>query len=192
MIDWSLRRARFNHDRLKNEFMQAVLRLIRILEGRVNDDCFVEQFFEELDGKWRMLRAEAHKLAQEAPGRNEMQCWFGEYPLCFLSEQDRAWMVKLLNQEFGLPDRGVLKVERVTRYLAEIDDAVETSITWYERRWRGRADSGPLAADSLLNLASRLYQCCSNLCDALSSLAPSNAIDVLAANDSQRTAPLQS
>lgn len=186
MTNWALRRARFNHDRLKNEFMQSVLRAVRIFEGRVRDDCFIDTFFEELNYKWNTLLLEAKYLSLHAPRGVGVQSWFSEYPLCLLSRSDKVWMSEVLEREFWLIDRTVKKLSRLTQCLDATDHAVKVLTKTYTEFRRSPPKTSLLAINSLFDAAMHLYQCCYNMSDSISMLAADPPIAVLAFHEGRR------
>jgi hypothetical protein len=62
---WQRRRRTFNHDWLKNRYLQAIDSFQNVLDGYVEDPDFEVAFFEQHLPEWEEHRAEAHSLAFE-------------------------------------------------------------------------------------------------------------------------------
>lgn len=58
---WLSRRNRFNHDWLKNQYLMALGKLLNVLDDRIEDDGFVEQF---LNGELQTWEHEFHEAQQ--------------------------------------------------------------------------------------------------------------------------------
>ena len=100
MKDYSIRLSKFNHDRLKNGFVQDLVRLIRSLQGRTNDKDFVVRFYTDTLLKWPELEQCAKQLTTSA--EEEARCpskWFFRPPLDRVEISDREWMAELLSHD---------------------------------------------------------------------------------------------
>jgi hypothetical protein len=106
---WPTEKARLNHDVLGNQVAPAVSYLIRVLEGRVEDESAVRLFVTGEVVQWesleRDLRAVINGFEHEmSPGR-----MFESAPLNVVSDEDKAWMTALVHDSWwernGMKDR---------------------------------------------------------------------------------------
>jgi hypothetical protein len=87
MSNWAIQRARFNHDKLKNQFLQSVVRLVRALEARTLDQEFVDDFICQLPSNWAKLETKALDLLDRAESETGPPAWFRTYPLSRLNSK---------------------------------------------------------------------------------------------------------
>lgn len=101
MINWNSRRARLNHDRLKNQFLQSLARLIRVAEGRVVGDDLLHECGDDLAAARAALMEEGGNLLKTAQTQTGPVTWFDRGPLINLDREDREWMLALLLEDWN-------------------------------------------------------------------------------------------
>ena len=187
MREWAIQRARFSHDRLKNQFLQSVVRVIRALQGHTVDDEFVEKFLQRLPTLWDELNMEAMALLRRAEFEAGPHAWFHVYPLNRLEQADRSWMEALVTAAWRARREIAVEVDHVRIVLTEISTICqEMRDSWLGMiGTHGEAGSeGPKREDggtssSLLDAAVLLHFRCQDLCDAFYKFRPESAIRVL-------------
>lgn len=62
---WQRRRAAYNHDWLKNQYMPALAKCLNLLDGRIEDPQFEQTFVQNVLPQWEARYQEATQLSQD-------------------------------------------------------------------------------------------------------------------------------
>jgi|ERR1017187_185526 hypothetical protein len=194
MSDWTGQRARFNHDRLKNQFLQSVARLVRALEGRTRDEDFVAEFLTKVPDSWEELEREALDLLRRADVESGPSAWFRCNPLSRLPVEDRRWMEASLSREWHCrPDRH----SALNSAFERLVDVRENCLKLVAILRSSSAGSGAGTGDQpherasitraeLLRAAVALHRAGQRLSEAFHDLSPADPISFLAQADRQK------
>jgi hypothetical protein len=191
MTEWASQRARFNHDRLKNQFIQSVARLIRALEGRTLDQEFVDEFLSRLSAAWSELETEALDLLDRAESETGPSAWFRYYPLNRLSNDDRLWMEALLTRKWRAHSDPRATVSRARDLLADVREHCRklASISYDSRTARfpqkeaNKCHQADVGNGELLGSAVALHGAGQRLSEVFHQLSSGDPIQFLARTD---------
>jgi hypothetical protein len=65
IVEWQHRRATFNHDWLKNQYMPALAKCLNLLDDRVEDSQFEQGFATDVLPQWEAHYEEAIQLSRD-------------------------------------------------------------------------------------------------------------------------------
>jgi hypothetical protein len=108
---WQNRRARFNHDWLKNVYLPASGTFLNVLRDVANSAELVEFFVLTLLPQWDARAAEVRQLISDMPDAMSPKTLFDEAPLVRCDQCTRLW----------LPDL----VDALWRVRCSVDDVVD-------------------------------------------------------------------
>ncbi len=118
---WQHRRGAFNHDWLKNQFLPALGKLLRVLDGDVEDPDFERDFPDQVLGQWAGRASEAAALARECPEVLSPRTLVEDEPFAKCPPARRTWLAELIHrawcERFQIPE----KVARVVETATEAD-----------------------------------------------------------------------
>jgi hypothetical protein len=193
MSTWAIQRARFNHHKLKNQFLQSVGRLVRALEGRTLDWEFVYDFICQLPSNWAKLETEALDLLDRMGLEAGPPAWFCTYPLSRLSSEDRLWMEDALTREWRTHGSMSAAVDHAHETLNEareecrkLEEAFRFLYLAKGRVEKKRCEKNCLNQE-LLDRAVALHQSCQRVSEAFHALSD-DPIRTLAELDQRRCA----
>jgi hypothetical protein len=190
MTSWALARARFNHDRLKNQFVQSVLRMIRALQGATMDDEFVDDFMAQLPVVWAALESEALALLDGADEHLGPAVWLRRPPLDRLEAADRAWMQELLSRDWNAHSPVPNVIADAHSALAGIRHQIARLREAYAFEAAGIRPADRRSAlenADALAAATALHERCQRLASCLGRLSIDDSVDALAAIDRRVT-----
>jgi hypothetical protein len=125
---WQRRRGRFNHDWLKNQYIQALGKWINVLRGDVDDPGFDETFMTSVFPQWVTQRVELSSLLEDFELTMSPAKLFESRPLASCDPEMRAWLPAVIHQlwltRYGcrsLLDRAWAAVEEVDRMYEGIE-----------------------------------------------------------------------
>ncbi len=194
MNNWETKRARFNHDRLKNQFIQSIIRLIRVLQGRIVDKDFIENFVQNILSRWNELESEALELLNMIEKQPIPVAWFQEAPLDQLTLVDRRWMEALLSDKL-LPQLDMNQaIQRTYQLVHDVGEKCQAIIEMFRKMQRygdtDQNDDGLLHTynAALLQCVFELYYSCQELSDSFQSLARTDDVISIITNRSNQDA----
>lgn len=185
MTTWATRRMRFNHDHLKNGFLQSLSRLIRALEGHTDDSEFVQSFLGRLADIWSAIQREASDLLVGAETHSGPRDWLQLYPLSLLSSEDRTWMQQLLLREWTVRSNIRERVQHARQMLTEASEqcqrleAAHDALRKTENQCASEDGQSWNGCRELLRCAIKLHAACQQLSLAFQELAPEDPITAL-------------
>lgn len=94
--DWESRRNRFNHDWLKNLFLQPLGKLLKVLDDQIEDDQFVKTFMERGLKAWEQEYPEVLSLIDSFSTNMSPRVLFERPPLSRLPTQF-GWLPTLVD-----------------------------------------------------------------------------------------------
>jgi hypothetical protein len=157
---WQKRRSRFNHDWLKNQFLPTLARWLNLLDDLIEDPEFERSFIPTFLAEWESQRVEARSLASQFEVEMSPACLLDHPPLARFSEQDKAWLKRLVHnlwlQRYAVS-------AQVDEALAAIRDA-DAIFVAIQQRLDPSAEP-PTAADERVHLIQwrEFRECCQNL-----------------------------
>lgn len=92
---WQRRRSEFNHDWLKNRYMQNVGKFINLLDGRVVDHGWIATFLNELLPEWEPQREVARQLILDYKNEISPRRLFARLPLSRCDLATKLWLEAL-------------------------------------------------------------------------------------------------
>ena len=98
IYSWVRDKARINHDVLKNQVLQSVSYLLRVLEGRVEDVSYLRVFLRREVPRWAVVRLELNELIDRFEFQMSPARLFDESPLNLVPEHDREWMSETVHR----------------------------------------------------------------------------------------------
>jgi hypothetical protein len=187
MSNWAIQRARFNHDKLKNQFLQSVVRLVRALEARTLDQEFVDDFICQLPSNWAKLETKALDLLDRAESETGPPAWFRTYPLSRLNSEDRLWREDSLTREWrahgsmsAAVDHGREALNEAREQCRKLEEAFLSPRLSKGRVAKKRREED-CSNQELLDRAVGLHQSCQRLGESFHALVPDDPIRVLKA-----------
>jgi hypothetical protein len=95
---WQRRRTDFNHDWLKNRYVQALGRWLRVLDDQVDDPIMEQSFVRRVLPEWEVRAANALALARSYESEMSPSSLFGLPPLSGCRDSTRAWLRPLVHE----------------------------------------------------------------------------------------------
>jgi hypothetical protein len=95
--DWQQRRSAFNHDWLKNDFLNSLNAFITLLDYRAPDQGEILKFLKEKLPVWPEKAAEAKWLIESFEVEMSPKQFFGVPPLCNCDEETKGWLPGLVH-----------------------------------------------------------------------------------------------
>ena len=180
MSDWESKRRRLNHDVLKNQFLQSLSRIIRILEGRIDENGLPKDMCQKLSVAWNSLNTEAQKLLDSAEDEMSPATWFLQYPLNQLNMVDRAWMETLLVSEFKLSSDLTLSETRLLLNDIHLSyrKLLSSLALLEDNKPKAKTHREVIDTEALI-YALELYEKCQQLSNQLSKLSSQDVMNVL-------------
>jgi hypothetical protein len=171
-MSWQIDKARFNHDCLKNQFLTASGKLIRILRGDVVEEGYISYFTSTILPSWLKHREQTLKLLGRFEKEMSPAFFFDLEPLSRITLQERQWMAELIHDHWSLS----LGLPELMARTSEAISAIDTQYEVLNRRlteapellnqpmtWRHSPDD-----ENLVQCAEIFYQRCYYLSDLLS------------------------
>jgi hypothetical protein len=125
---WQRRRGRFNHDWLKNQYIQALGKWINVLRRDVDDPGFDETFMASIFTQWRSHRIELSALLGDFELTMTPATLFESGPLASCDAETRRWLPDVIHQLWlvrngcrSLLDRALAAADEVDRIYTDID-----------------------------------------------------------------------
>jgi hypothetical protein len=119
---WTERRARINHDWLKNRYLQALGMWMNMLDGQVEDRVFERRFIEGILPEWVQRRAELEQLLEDYPSAlSPAQLLAGPEALPISNPPD--WLGAALHALWLRRERIPERVAEVRTLVHQTDDA---------------------------------------------------------------------
>jgi hypothetical protein len=175
-MSWQADKARFNHDLLKNQFITAIGKLVRLLRGQVQEDDYLQHFAAVILPSWLKLRAQALNLSRRFEDEMSPVRLLSVEPLSRLGPEDREWMAGLLLECWT----SSLKTRKLANSMEDAISAVDEQYDLLLGSLTSVVESGgqsPQAAGPLAECAEEFYRRCSHLSDLFSQL-PSGCVPV--------------
>lgn len=182
MTNWESRRRRLNHDILKNQLLQSLSRIIRILEGRTRENILLTELCQLFSTTWRHLNMEAQNLLDSAAYEMSPASWFLQYPLNQLNSIDRIWMEELLISKWKRTSDLSESLNETRLTLNDIDLYCKTlflNLTLLETDNSQTKIYHEAINTEALTCALTVYEKCQHLSYRLTSLASQDVINVL-------------
>jgi hypothetical protein len=98
VLEWQIRRNRFNHDWLKNQYILALANFLNILDGQVENAEIESLFVAEILPEWESHRAEAFTLPKDFERDMSPRRKFDHPPLARCDEETREWLSILMHK----------------------------------------------------------------------------------------------
>lgn len=95
--EWQIRRSAFNHDWLKNEFLNALKAFITLLDYRAPDSGEIQTFLHEALPAWPQKAAEAKWLIDSFEAEMSPKRFFDVPPLCNCDEETKSWLPEIVH-----------------------------------------------------------------------------------------------
>lgn len=177
-MSWQADKARFNHDLLKNQFITAIGKLVRLLRGQVQEEDYIPHFASVILPSWLRLRAQALDLLRRFDCEMSPVRLFSVEPLSHLSREDREWMSKLLEECWSSSPKRLEFAENVEAAVSAVDEQYELLLGSLTSAVAGdvpepSAGGGGESpqAGHLAECAEEFYRRCSHLSDLFSQLS---------------------
>ena len=124
ITNWQKRRAQFNHDWLKNQFMPALDKWLNLLDDKIEDPNFERSFTLSVLPEWHSHRDEALAIVSDFEQQMSPQSLFEREPLSRSDEDTKKWLGELVHH---------LWLERypVKEWITNASAAVENADTAY-------------------------------------------------------------
>lgn len=120
---WQSPRSDFNHDWLKNQFLNALDTFVkRLVSGRISGQE-LEEFRDEDFACWERRRADAEKLANTFAEAMSPKNLFQEPPLCRAYGETKAWLAPLVHELWMTRCSVDHRVGELRRLVAAVDAA---------------------------------------------------------------------
>ena len=154
-------RAELSHDILKNRIFPSVFKLIKVLEGEVEDSEFVTIFASESLEEIEWLCAELDLLADGAEYALSPSRYFEILPLSGLAEESKDWFSEAIHSNWVEQAQLPARLRRLNESL--------TGVRKVTSMWRREANSHDLS--QVTGHASLLLQELQRLSSEVSDLA---------------------
>ena len=124
-VTWQKRRGAFNHDWLKNTYIQSLSSWLNLLNDKIEDPHLEQSFVNLKLPEWEARLAEARSLSHDFISEMSPKIFFNVEPLANCSAETKSWLPDLIHQ---------LWMARcsVESLVAEAEQAVETAQNAYE------------------------------------------------------------
>ena len=157
---WQKRRGDFNHDWLKNTYIQSLRSWLNLLDDKIEDQRLEKSFVTETLPEWEAHLAEARSLSHDFIREMSPRILFNFKPLSNCDEETKSWLPDLVHQRW-------LVRWRVESLVAEAEQALETVQNTYEAL-RAKLKSIPCVTSVKLLLGLKPeFQAFYEACDAL-------------------------
>jgi hypothetical protein len=93
---WQRRRAAFNHDWLKNQYMPALAKCVNLLDDRIEDPQFEQTFVLDVLPQWETRHKEAKQLPHDFE-QDMSPRWFVERMDFGSTDCDETWLADLMH-----------------------------------------------------------------------------------------------
>lgn len=169
-MSWQADKARFNHDLLKNQFITAIGKLVRLLRGQVQEEDYLRHFAAVILPSWLKLRAQALDLLRRFQHEMSPVRLFAVEPLSRLSPEDREWMTGLLEECWSSSLKTQKVADNMEEAISAVDEQYELLLGNLTSVVAG-ADPSPQATEPLAECAEEFYRRCSHFSDLFSQLS---------------------
>jgi hypothetical protein len=95
--EWQRRRAEFNHDWLKNQYLQDLGRWNRLLADEIDDPRFERRFVAEVLPTWEKQERVVTALVREFEGEMSPRVLFERSPLSDCNSSTQNWLPDLMH-----------------------------------------------------------------------------------------------
>jgi len=159
MTSWQKRRNEFNHDWLKNRYLPALAKWINILDDRVEDLEFQQEFPRSILNQWREYGPQAHLLAEMFESEMSPKMFLDKLPLSRLPSGTREWLGQTVHELW-------LNRYPVRQLISEAVSATDAADLGYQRL-REAIDSKASSTIEELRSLRPVFATFQNLCQAL-------------------------
>jgi hypothetical protein len=118
---WQRRRARFNHDWLKNDLLPALTTFRNILSGAARSASIQAHFQNEELAAWPARSAEARALAQSFTNQMSPKSLFATPPMNGMPDDTRKWLEPLVHQLWLSRTAALYLVDNAIKAIDEAD-----------------------------------------------------------------------
>ncbi|RJP49276.1 MAG: hypothetical protein C4586_07660 [Anaerolineaceae bacterium] len=161
---WQQRRSEFNHDWLKNRFLNRLNAFIERLQTPSPDAQRLARFVAEDLPEWKSHEPEARWLIESVEQEMSPRCFFDYSPLSKCSEQTKSWLPDVVH-EIWAKQYSVQSLQTEARkLLLKVNQQ-------YELLKRELSQQGKRGAAGLMSLRPQFFalsQACAELHDAFS------------------------
>lgn len=120
---WQTARSDFNHDWLKNQFLNALDTFEKRLASERISAQELEEFRDEDFPGWERRRADAERLASTFAEAMSPQNLFQEPPLCRADDETKAWLAPLVHELWMARHSVDHRVQELRRLIEAVDEA---------------------------------------------------------------------
>lgn len=192
MTEWNNRRSRLNHDLLRNQLIQSLLRFRRVCDGFIGGEGIVDECRSQVERALSMVVDEAGEVLATASkycGPNE---WFERPPLNMLPAEDRTWMLAVLQDEWAAFRGFNTNLEGTQSLLSEIRNR-RKSLRDTAAAQNARMSGQPPGKESdLAEAVAGLYEKCRSFSSMLTALNYGDALNTFARMDQKRNSEANS
>ncbi len=128
ILSWQKRRGEFNHDWMKNRYLPALGKLQNLLDDFIEDDDFLEFFFEDIFPEWEFYSAEGRVLIERFEIEMSPRSLIDYEPFTILNNETRAWLSELVHHLWLMRYPVRRWIEDAFRCISDVDDAYEKII----------------------------------------------------------------
>lgn len=164
MTGWQKHRSQFNHDWLKNHYLQALGAWLNLLDGNLENAEFERAFVAQILPQWQPASREARALVQDFAREMSPRQWFSVAPLAGCDEATRQWLEPLVDKWWRVRYGVDQLVSDAEARIADADAAYAR--LQQELKWSGEVQ----AAESLRPLRplfAEFRRCCQNVAKAI-------------------------
>ncbi|MFQ5717930.1 MAG: hypothetical protein ACE5IK_00135 [Acidobacteriota bacterium] len=123
MEDWQQRRSRFNHDWLKNRYLNRLDGFLALLAVPSSDPERLLEFVRDDFPAWEARSRQAGDLIWSFVQEMSPRCFVTQAPLCLLARTTRHWLGTLLHDLWAARYPISERVDAAAQALIEADEA---------------------------------------------------------------------
>lgn len=168
---WQQQRARLNHDWLKNQWIPALSKFVRLIQGEVIDDSGFDSFYKCLQEEFPIKIQRIDLLVQQFTIDMSPRRLFERLPLLICDDETRSVVGDLVH-ELWMVRMNV--AENIDSAASAVKRAQCAGRRLFKQLSNEKA-TGPLYNDEIIGLTKSLQECCADL-SAKISLFPAKIV----------------
>lgn len=119
--EWEKRRSDFNHDFMKNFFLMALSRWLRLLEGETDDPHLERTFLVSVLPAWKSARAQLNALLSDMEFNLSPARSFEMLPLSRCDDSTKSWLPSLVHELWLVRNSIRKQLENARRAVQDAD-----------------------------------------------------------------------